>query len=154
MSHITKRSCALLFVIILIASTLSACGPSATDYANKVTSEMDAYSKSFEAAMNAVTSAKSADDMKTKEYKDKVAAALSVWEEDGKALGSIPAEEVPADYKAFNDVLVKLSDQTSVSASEVNAALAADNLDQLQTAINNMQKIIDLIDEASKQAPQ
>lgn len=115
---------------------------------------MDAYSKSFEAAMNAVTSAKSADDMKTKEYKDKVAAALSVWEEDGKALGSIPAEEVPADYKAFNDVLVKLSDQTSVSASEVNAALAADNLDQLQTAINNMQKIIDLIDEASKQAPQ
>ena len=153
MSPSIKRSFVLLIAIALIAAMLSACGPSAADYVNTVNTSLDTYSKSFQTAMDTITSAKTADDMKSQDYKDKVATALSALDAAGKNLASTPDSQVPAAYKDMNAVLVQVSNQTSVSVTEVNAALAANDPNQLLTAIQNMQKIADLLKQAAAKAP-
>jgi hypothetical protein len=168
MSPSIKRSFVLLIAIAMVAALLSACGPSATDYANTAAAATaiaetyyantaiaasDTYSKSFQTAMDTISSAKTADDMKSQDYKDKVATALSAWDAAGKVLGGSPDSQVPSKAKDFNAMLVQISAQTSTSVAEVNAALAADDPNQLLTAIQNMQKITDLLNQAAAKAP-
>lgn len=139
----------VLFVLVLAFVLVAAgCGPSAEEtYFNRLNPAMD----EFQAAMDELTAqfnGLSTDALNDQAWMDATFAALDRLEAAAQALAATPADQVPEKWMNLNDILVQVSDQTTVFTSAMKDALVTQDHDALMAAADEFMAIGDLMQQA------
>ena len=142
-----KRSILVLLTLTL-ALVATGCGPSAEEvYFNNLNTAVTEYSD----AMNGVAAqfeGRDASILEDQAWKDATFAALDRLDAAGQALVSTPADQVPEKWANLDNILVQISDQTTVFTTTMKDAIDAGDGDAMIASLDELQVVIGLMQQA------
>lgn len=151
-----KRSI-LVLLTLTFALVATGCGPSAEEvYFNNLNTAVTEYND----AMNEVAAqfeGRDASILTDQDWKDVTFAALDRLDAAGQVLASTPADQVPEKWVNLDNILVQVSEQTTVFTTTMKDALEAGDGDAMIASLDELQVVITLMqqagDEINKVAP-
>ena len=139
----------LFFLLTLaIALTMTGCGPSAEEvYLTNFNERFTAYSVAME---QAAAQFKGTDPsiLEDQAWVDATIATLDNLDAVGQTLASTPVEDVPEKFTALDQLLVDISDQTTVFTTAMKDGLVSGDKDAMLAALDELEAILGLVQQA------
>ncbi len=142
-----KKFVLMVFVLLALATLLSACGPSPEQvYLEKALKPLENYSAKWTAFANSFA----AIDFDKVETQQATEATMAELDAAAVALSGIPDAEVPESFKAYNANLKSISSETQVMNTALREAFKAyndENYDEANTKIEAATASMDKINQ-------
>ena len=141
-----KRSALFLFALIF-AMAATGCGPSAEEtYFTNLQPAVEDYNTAIN-EVGAQFDSINNDALNDQAWMDATFAALDHMESAAQTIAATPADQVPEKWADLNNLLVQVSDQTSLFVSDMKSALEAQDKDAMLAALDEFAAIGPLFEQ-------
>ncbi len=151
---ITKRNLTIFSIFVVLILTVAACGPSLTDYADRIVVMLDNYNNALNALSANIDRAVADPGIFTDDgWKADMFEALDALDAAGNEFGNVPQEDVPELFSETHGYLVAIGGETTKFTSAMRDAIEAGDVDAFNASQDMMYDIVDLLNQANATIP-
>lgn len=149
-----KRNTTLLSLIIAVVLVIAACGPSLTDYADRITVLLENYSNALNALSANIDRAIADPNIFTDDgWKADMHEALDALDTAGNGFSEVPQADVPELFSEAHGYLVAIGGETTKMTSAMRDAIDAGDIDAFNDSVQMIYDIVDLLNQANAAIP-
>jgi hypothetical protein len=145
---ISRKRFVLFVLIFAFALAITGCGPSPEEiYFTNVSSAMNKYRADLDELGGELKSF-TADSLNNEAWMEATFTALDSLNVDGQTLAATPSDQVPEKYADFNDILVQISEQTTVFVEDFKAALNSQDKAAILATMDKFKAVLALFQQS------
>ncbi len=143
----TLKRLALFLFALMLTLAITGCGPSAEEtYFTNLAPAVEDYNTAINEVGTQFDSINN-DALNDQAWMDATFAALDHMDSAAQTMAATPTDQVPEKWADLNNLLVQVSDQTSLFVSDMKSALKAQDKDAMLTALDEFAAIVPLFEQ-------
>ncbi|MBI3175459.1 MAG: hypothetical protein HYZ25_17195 [Chloroflexi bacterium] len=150
----TLKRFALFMFVLTLTLAVTGCGPSAEEtYFTNLAPAVEDYNTAINEVGTQFDSINN-DALNDQAWMDATFAALDHMESAAQTMAATPTDQVPEKWTDLNNLLVQISDQTSLFVSDMKSALESQDKDAMMAALDEFAAIGPLFEQVQAELNQ